>query len=87
MCCFCDKVKHFLIYFKLLKLINNFIFSWSLTAIALDKFMHIIDPTREPFSVRFASFVTILIWLICSLINIPYLVNFFFNLKLIYNYI
>lgn len=50
------------------------IFSWSLTAIALDKFMHIIDPTREPFSVRLAGFVTVLIWLICSLVNIPYLV-------------
>lgn len=51
-------------------------FSWSLTAIAVDKFMHIIDPTREQFSVRLAGFVTILIWLICSLVNVPYLMSF-----------
>lgn len=38
--------------------------------------MHIIDPTREQFSVRLAGFVTILIWLICSLVNVPYLMSF-----------
>ncbi|KAI6214007.1 7TM GPCR domain containing protein [Aphelenchoides besseyi] len=53
-----------------------FVTSWSLTAIAVDKFMHIIDPTREQFSVRLAAFVTILIWLVCSLMNIPYLMSF-----------
>ncbi|KAI6200291.1 7TM GPCR domain containing protein [Aphelenchoides besseyi] len=53
-----------------------FVTSWSLTAIAIDKFMHIIDPTREQFSVRLAAFVTILIWLVCSLMNIPYLMSF-----------
>ncbi|KAI1723886.1 7 transmembrane receptor (rhodopsin family) domain-containing protein [Ditylenchus destructor] len=64
---------------RLMPLSNScavFVTSWSLTAIALDKFLHIIDPTREPFSVRVASFITILIWLICSLVNIPYLLSY-----------
>uniref|UniRef100_A0A915DRA1 G-protein coupled receptors family 1 profile domain-containing protein n=1 Tax=Ditylenchus dipsaci TaxID=166011 RepID=A0A915DRA1_9BILA len=64
---------------RLMPLSNScavFVTSWSLTAIALDKFMHIIDPTREPFSVRLAGFITVLIWLICSLVNIPYLLSY-----------
>ncbi|KAH7730747.1 Protein NPR-5 b [Aphelenchoides avenae] len=64
---------------RLMPLSNScavFVTSWSLTAIAIDKFMHIIDPTREQFSVRLATFVTVLIWMICSLINIPYILSY-----------
>uniref|UniRef100_A0A915BED9 G-protein coupled receptors family 1 profile domain-containing protein n=1 Tax=Parascaris univalens TaxID=6257 RepID=A0A915BED9_PARUN len=50
--------------------------SWSLTAIALDKFVHIIDPTRAPVRVRQAALITLFIWLVCSLINIPYLMSY-----------
>ncbi|VDM28220.1 unnamed protein product [Toxocara canis] len=50
--------------------------SWSLTAIALDKFVHIINPTRAPVRVRQAALITLFIWLVCSLINIPYLMSF-----------
>ncbi|KAI6190542.1 7TM GPCR domain containing protein [Aphelenchoides bicaudatus] len=53
-----------------------FVTSWSLTAIAVDKFIHIIDPTREQFSVRFAGIVTVLIWVFCILVNIPYVTSF-----------
>uniref|UniRef100_A0A914CPM2 G-protein coupled receptors family 1 profile domain-containing protein n=1 Tax=Acrobeloides nanus TaxID=290746 RepID=A0A914CPM2_9BILA len=64
---------------RLMPLSNScavFVTSWSLAAIALDKFIHIIDPTKEPFSLRQAGIVTLLIWLICSLINIPYLLSY-----------
>uniref|UniRef100_A0A7E4ZS01 G_PROTEIN_RECEP_F1_2 domain-containing protein n=1 Tax=Panagrellus redivivus TaxID=6233 RepID=A0A7E4ZS01_PANRE len=64
---------------RLMPLSNScavFVTSWSLTAIALDKFIHITDPTREPVSIRRAGIVTLLIWLICSLINIPYLLSY-----------
>ncbi|KAI6227784.1 7TM GPCR domain containing protein [Aphelenchoides fujianensis] len=53
-----------------------FVTSWSLTMIAIDKWVHIIDPTREAFSCPLAAFATMLIWLICSLVNIPYLLSF-----------
>uniref|UniRef100_A0AC34Q0F4 G-protein coupled receptors family 1 profile domain-containing protein n=1 Tax=Panagrolaimus sp. JU765 TaxID=591449 RepID=A0AC34Q0F4_9BILA len=64
---------------RLMPLSNScavFVSSWSLTAIAADKYIHITNPTKEPFSIRFAGIVTILIWLICSLINIPYLLSY-----------
>ncbi|KAE9550809.1 hypothetical protein FO519_005981 [Halicephalobus sp. NKZ332] len=64
---------------RLMPLSNScavFVTSWSLTAIAIDKYIHITNPTKEPFSIKFAGIVTILIWLICSLINIPYLLSF-----------
>uniref|UniRef100_A0A914HJ31 G-protein coupled receptors family 1 profile domain-containing protein n=1 Tax=Globodera rostochiensis TaxID=31243 RepID=A0A914HJ31_GLORO len=53
-----------------------FVTSWSLTAIAVDKFMHIIDLTREQFSLRTAGFVTFIIWTLSSLLNIPYLLSY-----------
>uniref|UniRef100_A0A915BEA0 G-protein coupled receptors family 1 profile domain-containing protein n=1 Tax=Parascaris univalens TaxID=6257 RepID=A0A915BEA0_PARUN len=64
---------------RLMPLSNScsvFVTSWSLTAIALDKFVHIIDPTRAPVRVRQAALITLFIWLVCSLINIPYLMSY-----------
>ncbi|CAB3398105.1 unnamed protein product [Caenorhabditis bovis] len=53
-----------------------FVTSWSLTAISLDKFLHINDPTKSPVSIRQALGITFLIWLVSTLINIPYLMSF-----------
>ncbi|VDK50271.1 unnamed protein product [Anisakis simplex] len=64
---------------RLMPLSNScsvFVTSWSLTAIALDKFVHIINPTRAPVRIRQAALITLFIWLICSLINIPYLMSY-----------
>ncbi|MFH4978490.1 hypothetical protein AB6A40_005199 [Gnathostoma spinigerum] len=64
---------------RLMPLSNScsvFVTSWSLTAIAIDKFIHIIDPTRASVSVRKATLLTLFIWLICSLINVPYLMSY-----------
>ncbi|CAD5224184.1 unnamed protein product [Bursaphelenchus okinawaensis] len=63
---------------RLMPLSNScsvFVTSWSLTAIAIDKFMHIIDPTREQFSMKLAGMVTVLIWAISTCANIPYLIS------------
>ncbi|CAI4223542.1 unnamed protein product [Auanema sp. JU1783] len=63
----------------LMPLINScsvFVTSWSLTAISLDKFLHIIDPTKAPVTKRQAGAITILIWLVSSLINVPYLLSY-----------
>uniref|UniRef100_A0A183C1R6 G_PROTEIN_RECEP_F1_2 domain-containing protein n=1 Tax=Globodera pallida TaxID=36090 RepID=A0A183C1R6_GLOPA len=50
---------------------------WSLTAIAFDKHMHIVvDPTRRRFSRRLIGFVTLAIWLMSLVVNIPYLLSF-----------
>ncbi|CAK5023190.1 unnamed protein product [Meloidogyne enterolobii] len=53
-----------------------FVTSWSLCAIALDKFLHIIDPTRGQFSLRTAATITFVIWIISTLLNIPYLLSY-----------
>uniref|UniRef100_A0A914HTV4 G-protein coupled receptors family 1 profile domain-containing protein n=1 Tax=Globodera rostochiensis TaxID=31243 RepID=A0A914HTV4_GLORO len=54
-----------------------FVTSWSLTAIAFDKHMHIVvDPTRRRFSRRLIGFVTLAIWLMSLVVNIPYLLSF-----------
>uniref|UniRef100_A0A8R1HV21 G_PROTEIN_RECEP_F1_2 domain-containing protein n=1 Tax=Caenorhabditis japonica TaxID=281687 RepID=A0A8R1HV21_CAEJA len=53
-----------------------FVTSWSLTAISLDKFLHINDPTKQPVSIRQASLITFLIWIVSTLINLPYLMSF-----------
>ncbi|GMS80848.1 hypothetical protein PENTCL1PPCAC_3023, partial [Pristionchus entomophagus] len=53
-----------------------FVTSWSLTAIAIDKFLHIIDPTLAPVSKRQALATTILIWVLSTLINVPYLMSY-----------
>lgn len=64
---------------RLMPLSNScsvFMTSWSLTAIAIDKFVHIMDPTRAPVSARQAVLVTTFIWLISIIINIPYLMSY-----------
>ncbi|CAI5453367.1 unnamed protein product [Caenorhabditis angaria] len=48
-----------------------FVTSWSLAAIALDKFMHIIDPTKSPVSIRQALAITTFIWSASTFINLP----------------
>ncbi|EGT44130.1 hypothetical protein CAEBREN_05580 [Caenorhabditis brenneri] len=53
-----------------------FVTSWSLTAISLDKFLHINDPTKQPVSIRQALAITSLIWIVSTLINLPYLMSF-----------
>ncbi|CAD6192332.1 unnamed protein product [Caenorhabditis auriculariae] len=53
-----------------------FVTSWSLTAISLDKYLHIIDPTRPPVTKKQALLITILIWVVSTLINVPYLLSF-----------
>lgn len=45
-------------------------------AIAIDKFVHIIDPTHAPVSTRQAAVVTTLIWVVSTLINVPYLMSY-----------
>ncbi|KAL6741048.1 hypothetical protein Aduo_014344 [Ancylostoma duodenale] len=53
-----------------------FVTSWSLTAISIDKYLHIIDPTKAPVTKRQALAITLLIWLLSTLINIPYLLSY-----------
>uniref|UniRef100_A0A1I7TA00 G_PROTEIN_RECEP_F1_2 domain-containing protein n=2 Tax=Caenorhabditis tropicalis TaxID=1561998 RepID=A0A1I7TA00_9PELO len=53
-----------------------FVTSWSLTAISLDKFLHINDPTKQPVSIRQALGITALIWIVSTMINLPYLMSF-----------
>lgn len=53
-----------------------FVTSWSLTAIALDRYIHIIDPTRASVTIRQASLVTLFLWLVCSLINVPHVMSY-----------
>ncbi|CAJ0950907.1 unnamed protein product, partial [Mesorhabditis belari] len=53
-----------------------FVTSWSLTAISIDKFLHIMDPTKAPVSKRQASFITTFIWSVSTLINYPYFLSF-----------
>ncbi|KAK6754272.1 hypothetical protein RB195_013336 [Necator americanus] len=53
-----------------------FVTSWSLTAISIDKYLHIIDPTKAPVTKRQALAITLLVWLISTLINIPYLLSY-----------
>ncbi|KJH45356.1 7 transmembrane receptor [Dictyocaulus viviparus] len=50
--------------------------SWSLTAISIDKYLHIIDPTLAPVTKRQSLAITLLIWLISTLINVPYLLSY-----------
>lgn len=50
--------------------------SWSLTVIALDKFIHIIDSTKEPVSIHTAVSITIFLWTVTTAINIPYVYSF-----------
>uniref|UniRef100_A0A0N4ZSY6 G_PROTEIN_RECEP_F1_2 domain-containing protein n=1 Tax=Parastrongyloides trichosuri TaxID=131310 RepID=A0A0N4ZSY6_PARTI len=52
-----------------------FVSSWSLCAIALDKFIHIVNPIRQPVSINQATIITILIWILSILANIPPIVN------------
>ncbi|VDK33624.1 unnamed protein product [Gongylonema pulchrum] len=64
---------------RLMPLSNScsvFVTSWSLMAIAIDKFVHIIDPTRAPVSTRQAALVTTCIWVVSTLINVPYLMSY-----------
>jgi len=64
---------------RLMPLSNScsvFVSSWSLTAIALDKFIHILDPTRAPISLGQAGAVTLIIWLVCSVINLPAMLSY-----------
>ncbi|PIO71265.1 hypothetical protein TELCIR_06841 [Teladorsagia circumcincta] len=49
---------------------------WSLTAISIDKYLHIIDPTKAPVTKRQALAITLLIWLLSTLINVPYLLSY-----------
>ncbi|KAF7638354.1 G_PROTEIN_RECEP_F1_2 domain-containing protein, partial [Meloidogyne graminicola] len=56
-----------------------FVTSWSLCAIALDKFLHIIDPTRGQFSLRTAATITLIIWILSTILNIPYLLSLFLS--------
>ncbi|VDK72441.1 unnamed protein product [Onchocerca ochengi] len=49
---------------------------WSLTAIAIDKFVHIMGPIRAPVSISQAGLVTAFIWVISTVINIPYLLSY-----------
>ncbi|KAJ1347639.1 hypothetical protein KIN20_002753 [Parelaphostrongylus tenuis] len=53
-----------------------FVTSWSLTAISIDKYLHIIDPTLAPVTKRQSLAITLLIWLISALINVPYLLSY-----------
>uniref|UniRef100_A0A0K0E8M5 G_PROTEIN_RECEP_F1_2 domain-containing protein n=1 Tax=Strongyloides stercoralis TaxID=6248 RepID=A0A0K0E8M5_STRER len=53
-----------------------FVSSWSLCAIALDKFIHIVNPIRQPVSINQATVITVLIWILSILANIPPIVNF-----------
>ncbi|CAJ0590956.1 unnamed protein product [Cylicocyclus nassatus] len=53
-----------------------FVTSWSLTAISIDKYLHIIDPTKAPVTKRQALAITLLIWLLSTLINIPYILSY-----------
>ncbi|KAE9414730.1 hypothetical protein Angca_006212, partial [Angiostrongylus cantonensis] len=53
-----------------------FVTSWSLTAISIDKYLHIIDPTLAPVTKRQSLAITLLIWLISTLINVPYLLSY-----------
>uniref|UniRef100_A0A8R1XNT6 G_PROTEIN_RECEP_F1_2 domain-containing protein n=1 Tax=Onchocerca volvulus TaxID=6282 RepID=A0A8R1XNT6_ONCVO len=50
--------------------------NWSLTAIAIDKFVHIMGPIRAPVSISQAGLVTAFIWVISTVINIPYLLSY-----------
>ncbi|KAK0410259.1 hypothetical protein QR680_005030 [Steinernema hermaphroditum] len=64
---------------RLMPLSNScsvFVTSWSLTAIAVDKFVHITNPTRAAVSLKMAVFITVVIWTMCSLVNIPYLLSY-----------
>ncbi|VDM99551.1 unnamed protein product [Thelazia callipaeda] len=64
---------------RLMPLSNScsvFVTSWSLTAIAIDKFVHIMNPTTPPVSIRQATLVTTFIWVISTIINIPYLMSY-----------
>lgn len=49
--------------------------SWSLTIIASDKFIHIMDPTKEPVTIRAAALITTTLWLLTTLINTPYVLS------------
>ncbi|CAJ0582183.1 unnamed protein product, partial [Mesorhabditis spiculigera] len=53
-----------------------FVTSWSLTAISIDKFLHIIDPTKAPVSKKQACCITFFIWSLSTLINYPYFLSF-----------
>ncbi|MCP9260702.1 7 transmembrane receptor [Dirofilaria immitis] len=64
---------------RLMPLSNScsvFVTSWSLTAIAIDKFVHIMGPIRAPVSISQASLVTTFIWVVSTMINIPYLMSY-----------
>ncbi|VIO99254.1 conserved hypothetical protein,hypothetical protein [Brugia malayi] len=64
---------------RLMPLSNScsvFVTSWSLTAIAIDKFVHIMGPIRAPVSISQAGLVTAFIWVVSTMINIPYLMSY-----------
>ena len=46
--------------------------SWTLTAIALDKFVHINNPTLSPLHMKSALLTTCVVWVISSSANVPY---------------
>jgi hypothetical protein len=50
--------------------------SWSLTVIALDKYIHIMDPTQEAVTLKTAAIITILLWTFNTAVNIPYVISF-----------
>lgn len=50
--------------------------SFCLTAIAVDKYVHIINPTHEPISKFMCLFIVFSIWISAFLINIPLVLSF-----------
>uniref|UniRef100_A0AC35TJP4 G_PROTEIN_RECEP_F1_2 domain-containing protein n=1 Tax=Rhabditophanes sp. KR3021 TaxID=114890 RepID=A0AC35TJP4_9BILA len=64
---------------KLTPLVANcpvFVSSWSLCAIAMDKFIHIIDPIKQPVSAKQAGGIIFMIWLVTILINVPAIMSY-----------
>lgn len=50
--------------------------SFSLAAIAIDKFIHIVDCTKAPITLWQAFSVVVLIWLFATLVNVPLMLSF-----------
>uniref|UniRef100_A0A0N5AXP5 G_PROTEIN_RECEP_F1_2 domain-containing protein n=1 Tax=Syphacia muris TaxID=451379 RepID=A0A0N5AXP5_9BILA len=53
-----------------------FVSSWCLASIALDKYLHIIKPTRATMGYKSAALITLMIWSACSLINVPFVMSY-----------
>ncbi|VDD93901.1 unnamed protein product, partial [Enterobius vermicularis] len=53
-----------------------FVSSWCLATIALDKYLHIIKPTRATMNFKSGAYITLAIWTSCSVINVPFVMSY-----------